>query len=295
LKISAEVVAYSRNTATGHTVTSFLLTYPRYVHAELMTHRVFSRNSASSRAIPVSRMLRDVWKNPVVPVRFGSAKKGMQDGGALPPWRAWLCRRLWLAARYPAIAAAWLLHRMGLHKQITNRVLEPWMWITVLVTATDWRNFYRLRLHPAAQPEMQELARVMLELHRQCLPRPLMPGQWHLPFVTDEDRYTREPSTLPVVCTAAAARTSYTKALESKGFEDDKRLHDQLRGNGHASPFEHACEAMPDDRRYGNLRAFRSYRLTLPGEANDDGSPFDPAALADELGLPSLMYPVTRA
>lgn len=287
--IQAEVIADSVSRATGRRLTTFLLVYPRYVHCELLTHRVFARNSASSRAIPVKTVLKNVWREPALPVRWGRTKKGMQDGGALPRSAAALCRQLWLMARYPAMATAWAMVKFGLHKQVANRLLEPWSHMTVVLTGTEWKNFYRLRYHPAAQPEFQALAQRMLEAHAAGRPRTLNPGDWHLPFSRDSDWLGRNDSpaemerVLLARCTARCARASYVNFYGKDSEADDLRLHDDLMKNGHWSPFEHCCRAEAEDKFFGHTRGFTPYRKTFPRETWDDGAPFDPAALLADI------------
>lgn len=284
-RIEATIVADSVN-AAGRRVTTFLLVYPRFLHSELLTHRAFGRNAASSRAIPVATMLRNVWNNPAIPYRWGRMKKGMQDGGPLPNSTTAACKALWLLARYPVMFAVWLLVKIGLHKQVANRLLEPWSHMTVVVTATEWKNFYRLRLHKDAQPEFRILAEKMLWEHVNSKPIKLGEDGWHLPFWRDEDDGINNCTQVGVAvkrCTARCARTSYVNFYGKDSVEDDYRLHDDLMKNGHWSPFEHCCQASPEDRFFGHLRGFIPYRKFFSGENRDDGTPFDADALWAEL------------
>jgi len=290
--ISAEVLADSVNSANGRRVTTFILTFPRYILAELNTHRMMSRNAASSRAIPIKKMLSNVLRHPAMPIRWGQTKKGMQDGGSLPKYKAAVCKYLWLLARYPAMAVAWLLYMVGLHKQVANRLLEPWMYITVVFTGTEWVNFYKLRLHPAAQPEFQELARQMLQAHAASTPDILEHGEWHLPFCNTQERHTafletksREAATYYLLkrCTSRCARTSYANFYGQNSFEDDARLHDMLQKSGHWSPFEHCCQAVIEDRFFGNFRGFKQYRKQFTNETHDTNEVFEPKKLLAEL------------
>lgn len=121
----------------GFRLTTFELRYPRYIHAEFLTHRVFSRNSQSNRAIPTKKLIRDVIDHPVVPLEFGVNKRGMHATELLPPTEAELCRREWTYSRWNAVKLAESLHASGVHKQVVNRVLEPYQWITTLCTATE--------------------------------------------------------------------------------------------------------------------------------------------------------------
>ncbi|MGH9160931.1 MAG: FAD-dependent thymidylate synthase, partial [Vicinamibacteraceae bacterium] len=145
----------------GCRLTTFVLTYPRFVHAELLTHRVFSRNSSSSRAIPVRKLLEQVAAEPVVPVWWGKNQPGMQARAELEPAQQEEARRLWLEARDQAVAIAGKFTALGGHKQIVNRLLEPWMWITVILSGTTYENFFGLRCHLDAQPELRTLAEMM--------------------------------------------------------------------------------------------------------------------------------------
>ena len=289
--ITATVLAHSRNAANGVEIVSFLLRYHRFVHGEFLTHRVFGRNSASSRAIPVARVIRDVLRDPAVPVAWGRAQRGMTAGAALSPTRAWLCRRLWLAARYPAVAAAWAMSRLGLHKQHANRPLEPWQWMTCVVTATEWANFYALRTAADAQPEMRALAMAMLRAHAASVPRVLQPGGWHLPFWRDEDETALAglvaAADLPPhavvncrlkICTARCVRASYVNFYGKDDWGADLELHDRSVAAKHFSAFEHCAAAAPDARSYAHLRGWLPYRKKFAGESGEPATPFDAAA-----------------
>lgn len=256
-------------------LTTFRLTYPRFVHAELMTHRVFSRNASSSRAIPIRKMLAYVWNNPAVPVYWGANQAGMQARAELEGFRLWLAKQVWRKSRLLAIGTAWSLDKIGMHKQIANRVLEPWGHITVVVTATEYANWFVLRTHPDAQPEIRELAIQMEYLYRSNTPREIGPGEWHVPFVREHER------ALPVedqikISVARCARTSYfTHDDKETTIEADIALHDKLVVSQpmHASPAEHQArpdsfvfESWSNPGLHGNFIGFIQYRKTIPGE-----------------------------
>jgi thymidylate synthase ThyX len=190
----------------GCRLTTFALTYPRFVHAELMTHRVFSRNSASSRAIPSERMRTLVKEHPALPVWWGKNQAGMQareelelewtgpmtgvrheaEGyGSLGPRQE--VQRLWLEARDAMIGYSDRLAKLGLHKQLCNRLTETWMPITVLVSATSFANWFHLRDHKDAQPELQVIATEMHYQYLESQPQRLRQGEWHLPFIRPDD------------------------------------------------------------------------------------------------------------
>src|SRR5579872_1789847 len=123
--IKTEIVADSIS-QKGHRLTTFVLEYPRMVHAELMTHRVFSKNSASSRAIPIEKFIQTIKDNPAMPEFWGKNQSGMQALEELDEEGKTEAKRLWLEARDIAIQSALKLHSMNVHKQIVNRILEPW-------------------------------------------------------------------------------------------------------------------------------------------------------------------------
>lgn len=143
--IQAKVIADSKN-VIGDRITTMIVTFPRLILAELNTHRMFSRNSASSRAIPFKKMLASVWNNPFIPIAWQKDHSGMQGNEYFTNKRQiFLLRNLWLLARTLAVALAWILSKVGLTKQLCNRLLEPFMWHTVIITATEWENFFALR------------------------------------------------------------------------------------------------------------------------------------------------------
>jgi thymidylate synthase ThyX len=296
MTISAKIIkdSVSRYLSSGSyregvRLTTFELTYPRFVHSELMTHRVFSRNASSSRAKPIMTMIREVLKDPAMPVYWGANQAGMQAKKELTGVRKWLAKKLWRAARYPAVGAAYLAHKIGLHKQIANRLIEPWAHITVVITATEYRNWFALRLHPDAQPEIRELADQMYLKMVHSTPQWLQPGQWHLPYVTNLEAQRIGLDNAIKASVARCARTSYlTFDRKEPELGQDLALYEKLVGSTplHASPAEH--QAMPDyptvdvsvdgwqwgkpwitwaaPEMHGNLRGFIQYRKTLADE-----------------------------
>lgn len=263
-------------------ITTWELTYPRFVHAELMTHRMFSRNAASSRAIPTAKLMERIERSPVMPKWWGKNQSGMQAREELPPDDLNRARELWLFGRDQALAIARELHKVGLHKQIANRVLEPWMFITVIVTATEFDNWFFLRdTWPEgeppgpAQPELAWVAREMRRARAASTPTLLKPGQWHLPLVelvdaSDPLYVAREeaPALMDVVKISAArcARVSYLTHDGARDLSADLQLHDRLSGNGHWSPFEHPAQAMEAHVRSGNFIGWRQYRKFFENE-----------------------------
>jgi hypothetical protein len=276
--IKVQILAHSIN-PVGIEAVSFLLTYPRFLHSELMTHRALSRNAASSRAIPTWKMIRTVWENPALPVSWGVNGSKMQAKGELTGWRRKLAEKLWRLDARIQCGFAWVFNKLGLHKQIANRVMEPFSHITVLATATDWGNFFNLRAHPDAQPEFQELTYQMLQAYVGDHPKKLLAeGEWHLPFYyLAYDPLLGEESLLKVN-TARAARLSYLTFDGEFAPEKDYQLHDNLVKSGHWSPFEHALCARGDDKRSGNVRGYIQYRKLF---GNENREAFDPHKLLE--------------
>lgn len=187
----------------GARVTSALLTFPRSILAEFNTHRMFSRNAASSRAMPAKKVILEVERDPFIPI-FRKNGKGMQGYEELNADESNLAQIKWLRLRDDAIEIAkYLSEELNIHKQYTNRPLESWMWCTVLVTATDWDNMFAQRCHPAAEPSFNTVANMLYEVFTESTPRERWHGEdrdlgnslnWHLPFFnySDEDRHQWE-------------------------------------------------------------------------------------------------------
>lgn len=271
--ISVKVLADSQNVETGHRITTFLLTYPRFIHSEVMTNRVIAKNSASSRAIPIRKVISNILKCPALPVEWGANGKGMQAKGQIPKHRQVLAKGVWIFASWLSCLCSWLLSRLGVHKQLANRITEPWAHMTVVATATDYENMFALRCHPDAQPEYQVLAYKMLAAYRRSQPKLLKAGEWHLPFAEGLDLSEQDAL---VVSTARCARTSYVNFDGNHSLEKDLALHDDLKARGHMSPFDHPARAMSaeevrDDTSNGkklqaHLNGFVPYRKLIPNE-----------------------------
>lgn len=240
-------------------ITTYVLEYPRFIHAEVMTHRVFSRNAASSRAIPIKKMIEDVEKNTAAPIHWGLNQKGMQAYEEADAKTIIHAKIIWYHARDLAIQQAKKLMDLGIHKQVCNRLLEPFVKIRVLLTGTDFDNFFKLRAHKAAQPEIRELAYKMLDLYNTNVPEKKEFGQWHIPF----SEYMPEGADLKTqlkIATARAARLSYNSFEGDMDIDKDIKLHDSLLAEGHFSPFEHCAEADWVAQRFGNFKCWKQYR-----------------------------------
>ena len=261
---SAEVVKHSVSSKGVHIYT-LALRYPRFIHGEFMTHRVFSRNASSSRAIPINRMIGMTIKDPARPIFFGSNKAGMQAGKELPPIRKMIALVLWFMACYTACAFSWLLSKTGLHKQHCNRITEPFQYITVLLTCTHLDNFMHLRNHPDAQPEIQKLAKLMQKAIDASEPTPLYNG-WHIPYVTKEELEGDHRYRIEDLLRFSAARCARVSYLNHDGTKpsviDDLKLYHLLVGSNpkHMSPVEHQALALHSTKQSANFKGFRQYR-----------------------------------
>lgn len=255
---------------SGKRIVTYEVTFPRIVLAEFNTHRMFSRNSASSRAIPVEKMLRRIEADPFVPTYWGKNQKGMQAEEAFSEYESEGLRHQWLRARDNAVFAATSLMGSGVHKQLVNRLLEPFMWQTVLVTATEYDNFFGLRCHRDAQPEIREVAAMMERLYDQHEPIDVEEGFWHLPLV--EDRYDLEAEgytedEIRQVSVGRCARVSYLTHDGKRDPRADIELCRRLRASGHMSPFEHVAQALSEPTPSGNFMGWTQYRKSIPNEA----------------------------
>lgn len=241
---SAKIIADSI-TQWGERLISLEVKLPRVVLAEFNTHRVFSRNSASSRAIPVEKMLRMVEEDPYIPTHWGQNQKGMQADVELDEAHQTWAVDEWMRNRDAAINGAGELLRLGVHKQITNRLLEPFMWHTVVVTATEWSNWTHLRDNKMAHPEIQALAVCISEAISESTPKSLRDGEWHLPFVSEEEMNVKKDIDLwKKVSSGRCARVSYLTHDGVRDPQADVDLHDRLLTAGHMSPFEHVARPM---------------------------------------------------
>lgn len=255
-----KVIAASVNLA-GKKILTLECKYWRAIHGEVMTHRVFSRNAMSSRAVPVKKMLAQVWSDPAGPVHWGRNNPGMQSKSELAGWRLWLARRLWRGAAKTVVAFVWVLDKIGAHKQWANRLVEPWQWMHTIITATEWDNFFELRCHEDAQPEFQQLASLIRSAWESAEYQKLGPGEWHLPYVTEDERRNLLPKNVVQVSAARCARVSYlTHDGKAPSIEADLKLFDRLAGSRplHASPLEH--QATPGTEDTGNFVGWTQYR-----------------------------------
>jgi len=285
---TAKVLADS--IANGCRLTTFEVTFPRIVLAEMNTHRVFSRCSASSRAIPIEKMIERAMTQPYIPSEWLSNKKGMQGGDALVCQAD--CDKEWLKARDAAVAQVRALDALGVHKQWANRLLEPFLWHTAIISSTEFENFFCQRIHKDAHPDMFKAARAMLMGLEASTPvQFLTDWEWHLPFIQKEDfdlypDWKREYE-WKKVSVGRCARISYMTHDGKRDPIEDIRLHDTMMLKGHMSPYEHVARPMREKELQfgdaiwtketgwkqhapfcGNFKGWVQYRKEIQGESN---------------------------
>jgi hypothetical protein len=224
--------------------------------------------------------LKAVFENPFVPFHWGENQAGMQADNVLDNETADNCCMEWLMAASEMIHRVENLHEMGLHKQIANRLLEPFMYITVVLSTTSFKHFELLRNHPAAEPHFQYLAQLMVKARQDSVPELLQSGQWHLPLIYDEDRAALSLDDLKKVSVARCAAVSYVRHNERKEYDKDIALHDRLTSSGHWSPTEHVATPIYDSEwtgpfheairfipvQSGNFYGWKQYRKEFEAE-----------------------------
>ena len=268
-----KILADSLNSNTGDRITTFELSFPRPLLAEMNTHRMLSKNAGSSRAIPIKKVIERVKESPYIPL-FTKNQKGMQGKIGDKKFQE-SAKKLWLEALDQAIENVLLLEELGVHKQNTNRILEPWMYVPVIVTGTEWSNFFNLRCAEATHPDFRKIAIQIKELYEKNNPKLLNSGEWHIPF----SEGLIEKSNLDLIgtlkiATARCARISYATHDGVFDYDRDFQLHDMLLNDKHMSPFEH-CAVTVDysideyneyamvrgfEIKTRNFRGFYSYR-----------------------------------
>jgi thymidylate synthase ThyX len=271
----AKVILDSVSPYTGVRLTTMSVTFPKFILQEVNTHRVFSRNASSSRALTVEKCVDNVMKYPVIPVYFGGKKKGMTDAG-IDKVDQQVAKQTWLSARDAAVLHARKLDEIGVHKEWANRVIEPYMWCTMVVSSTSWLNFFKLRTHADTQPEFRQIAQMMHRAMGQSVPTI---RYIHLPFVIEQDTNNvrgecTDYGTVALIKISAArcARASYEVSEGKVDPQADLSLYERLVGDEpvHASPTEHPAMAMQRRGWSGNFYCWKQHRKTIPGESGGD-------------------------
>lgn len=250
--ISAKVIADSSH--KGVRLTTMEVVMHRFVLAEFNTHRKFSRNSASSRAIPVHKRIKEIKENPALPIVWASEKPGMSGGDELPEFNLLKVKEEWFMVLYKAIDCAHIMVEHGLHKSLVNRILEPFMWHTVIVSSTEWDNFFNQRCDPAAQPEMRLVAEAMRDALQASKPTELSEYEYHMPYITASD-HLEDENDLKKLSVARCARVSYLNHDGVRDIDADFKLYNRLVEGKHWSPFEHVAQVLygKPTSYYGNF------------------------------------------
>jgi thymidylate synthase ThyX len=290
--ITANIIKDSINENSVR-LTTFELEFPRFILAEVNTHKMLSKNSASSRAIPFKKMYEKITTEPAMPVFWGANQSGMQASKELEGVQLEAAKSLWIETMKRVMEASSVMEQMGLHKQILNRMGEPWQRMKTVMSGTEWTNLMWLRDHDAAQPEFHELADCIQQEFDKSVPEKIKPGQWHLPYVDHDTEWNYldtngsiiDLETARKVSASQCAQVSYRKSDDS--VEKALDIFDKLVGmdRKHASPFEH--QGTPIRKHAGfetwdegithldraqwkwsaNFRDFIQYRKLIKGEA----------------------------
>lgn len=265
----AEIVLDSISTA-GHRLTTMRCQWPARIHWDFLMHRAFSRSVSSTRAIPSSKMIKWIEDDPFTPIYFGKNQKGMQSSSE-PVIHQDAARGEWMSGLHTALDVAHALSQIGCHKQIVNAVLMPYMWMNVVLSGTDdaWANFFNLRCHEDAAPEVQKQAVLMMRTYDASKP---VVRTSHWPFVTeDEIGQIRNAWITSKVSAARCARTSYlTTEGKTPTVEEDLALYERLAGSNpkHANPLEHpAIATWGDSTAPGNFVGWHQFRHQIDGES----------------------------
>lgn len=259
--MSAKLLKYSI-APSGIKLATFELEYPRFILAELNTHCMLSKNTASSRAIPISKIIDLITDNPAMPVFWGKNQAGMTAKEEISEDNIIKAKQLWIELRDQAIDTARKFEELGLHKQIANRVLEPWANVKTVLTGTELANLFYLRCHKDAQPEFRVLAQEMYDALKDSQPLLLNHGEWHLPYVEtsrdengilkyfDENNKEISLEQARVLSASCCAQVSYRK-LDTNN-EKAESIYSRLIESTpvHASPVEH--QATPIDFQMAN-------------------------------------------
>lgn len=266
--MSAKIIADSIS-PEGHRLTTMEVTMHRFVLAEFNTHRVFSRNSASSRAIPVTKQLEKLRNASAAPVEWPSEKPGMQGGVPLTDQALSEAMDLWDTVEQIVLGLvegyvdSHPEPDTRLHKSLLNRLMEPFMWHTVIVTSTEWENFFHQRCSPLAQPEIRVVAEDMRQVWGNSMPEKLGRFDWHTPYILGEEASVLTTTQRLKVSVARCARVSYLTHDGVRDISEDLALFERLTtaDPAHYSPLEHVARpAAPGEQVLGNFEGWMQLR-----------------------------------
>jgi thymidylate synthase ThyX len=256
----------------GARLTTLLTRYPRFIHAEMLRHRMFSHSVASSRAIPTEELIEQVRTEPFIPEEFNKRVRGMGVGRALPRRTQEEARDQWVLAAHAAVVQAEALMKLGVDKSRVNRLLEPFLFVWDIISATEWENFFALRCDTEAQPEFQLLANMILDARDGSFPQFTKGTSWHLPMVDMEHEFNGDWERWKRVSAARCARVSFDNFSDEPVANSLTRA-DMLIRSGHLSPFEHVARSLPHahrDKFVGNFKGWVQFRKQFPNEDRFD-------------------------
>ena len=286
--ITAKVICDSIN-EQGVRLTTFEIEYPRFIHSELMTHRSLSKNSSSSRAIPIQKMIDQIESNMAVPIYWGKNKSGMQAVEEVSKFDEAKSVLNWEQSFNYTKDRVKDMVDIGLHKQVPNRLTEPFQMMKVVITGTDWDNFFNLRIHPDAQPEICMLAYKMYKSMEASKTNLLKQGEWHLPYVEverwgdelkyyvfdvsfDDDqsygmKYEKYLELDEAIKISAASCASVSYRTEGMTLEKADKIFDMLIKAEvvHSSPLEHCATPIVEKFEYFDKEDLDTgYEVNLP-------------------------------
>lgn len=272
MALAAEIICDSVS-EDGDRLTTYVITAHRFILAEINTHRVLSKSSASSRAVPVRKQLERVREDPAFPVAWPAEQPGMQGGAELSPELKLLAQEIWADAAEDAVILAERLAATGLHKSLVNRLLEPYMFHTMIITGTAFKNFFALRVNPLAQPEFNAVADMMQEEFEKSRPELLGESEWHLPFMDASRDFSLALMDAIKVSVARCARVSYLTHDGQLNISKDLDLYDRLVSADpmHSVPLEHVATPNLSNKHEVGIESATSnasMTLTLPKYGN---------------------------
>lgn len=254
---------------SGKRITTYELVMPRFMLVDFNTHRALSRNTASSRAIPILKIHQKMEKEPFFPLFWGKNQKGMQAYEELPKELHPRLNRIWNRGRRYILEMTKELNELEVHKQIGNRPSEWSIYQTTICTMTEDENFLNLRRYTDTQPEFRHLANLMYECREDQKPEKVPVGFWSRPLLFDLDHLIQEGYSELELTKISAGRCARVSYLTHAGIRDPKadiELHDDMLIKGHYSPHEHPARAMEKAERSGNFVGWEQYRKMIPGE-----------------------------
>lgn len=266
--IKAAIIADSVS-PLGQRLTSLELTFHRFILAEFNKHRKFTNSAASSRAIPFVTTLKQVMVDPAIPLRFPHEQPGMSGGDEVNMSNE--AKQLWLVGRTRAADVAIQMSDLKVHKSVVNRLIEPYMWISMIVTSTEWDNFFNQRIAGGVQPEMEELAKQMRAALQASAPTAVDYREWHLPYLTEAElnpyRSDLNDEARRQLSVARCAGVSYNRLGKIREMAKDFALYERLLNASppHWTPFEHVATpaSNPRKRPKGNFDGWHQLRHIL--------------------------------